>query len=238
MDRRFFHLLGASKLDRTICSMAGTVGMRMTVGANIGADGEGIPRERPRAAVGNEHAHVESAPLAVRARGARRTARGSSASIRSARAPMEQCDEWLPIRPGHRRGARARHDARDVRRGARGPRLPRALHVRRRPAARARARVSAGARRADHRARRPNASSSSAREFGRATRRVHPRELRAAAPRRRRHGRAHDRLPAGGRPALASAGRRRAALDERELPVQQGARSSDRTSRRRFARST
>ena len=44
MDRRFFHQLGASKLDRTICSMAGTVGMRMTVGANIGADAEGIPQ--------------------------------------------------------------------------------------------------------------------------------------------------------------------------------------------------
>src|SRR6185437_2751533 len=43
MDRRFFHLLGASRLDRTICSMAGTVGMRMTVGANIGADAEGMP---------------------------------------------------------------------------------------------------------------------------------------------------------------------------------------------------
>jgi anaerobic selenocysteine-containing dehydrogenase len=43
MDHRFFHLLGASKLDRTICSMAGTIGMRMTVGANIGADGEGVP---------------------------------------------------------------------------------------------------------------------------------------------------------------------------------------------------
>ena len=43
MDRRFFHSLGASLLDRTICSTAGTVGMRMTVGANIGADPEGIP---------------------------------------------------------------------------------------------------------------------------------------------------------------------------------------------------
>jgi anaerobic selenocysteine-containing dehydrogenase len=43
MDRRFFHRIGASRLDRTICSMAGTVGMRMTVGANIGADPEGIP---------------------------------------------------------------------------------------------------------------------------------------------------------------------------------------------------
>ena len=43
IDRRFFHTLGASKLDRTICSTPGTVGMRMTVGANIGADVEGIP---------------------------------------------------------------------------------------------------------------------------------------------------------------------------------------------------
>ena len=43
MDRRFFHALGASRLDRTICSQAGTWGMRMTVGANIGADAEGIP---------------------------------------------------------------------------------------------------------------------------------------------------------------------------------------------------
>ena len=43
MDHRFFHLLGASKLDRTICSMAGTIGMRMTVGANVGADSEGVP---------------------------------------------------------------------------------------------------------------------------------------------------------------------------------------------------
>src|SRR4029450_9833311 len=37
MDRRFFHALGASKLDRTICSTAGGAGMRGTVGANIGA---------------------------------------------------------------------------------------------------------------------------------------------------------------------------------------------------------
>jgi anaerobic selenocysteine-containing dehydrogenase len=44
MDRRFFHLIGASLLDRTICSMAGTMGMRMTIGANIGADPETIPR--------------------------------------------------------------------------------------------------------------------------------------------------------------------------------------------------
>src|SRR5688572_11248619 len=42
MDRRFFHTLGASRLDRTICSTAGATGMRMTVGANIGADTEAV----------------------------------------------------------------------------------------------------------------------------------------------------------------------------------------------------
>ena len=40
MDRRFFHVLGASMLDRTICATAGMMGMRMTVGASIGADAE------------------------------------------------------------------------------------------------------------------------------------------------------------------------------------------------------
>src|SRR5258706_8852004 len=41
-DRRFFHLIGASKLDPTIFSMAGTVGMCLTVGANIAAAPQGI----------------------------------------------------------------------------------------------------------------------------------------------------------------------------------------------------
>src|SRR5436190_5373067 len=41
LDRRFFHYIGASKLDRTICSTPGAVGMKMTVGANVGADVEG-----------------------------------------------------------------------------------------------------------------------------------------------------------------------------------------------------
>src|SRR5262245_18408709 len=32
LDRRFFHLLGASKLDRTICASAGSLGYEYTVG--------------------------------------------------------------------------------------------------------------------------------------------------------------------------------------------------------------
>ena len=40
MDRRFFHRLGASRLDRTICSAAGGAGIRESVGARYGMEPE------------------------------------------------------------------------------------------------------------------------------------------------------------------------------------------------------
>ncbi|MDQ0199125.1 molybdopterin-containing oxidoreductase family protein [Neobacillus ginsengisoli] len=40
MDRRFFHRLGASQLDRTICSSAGSVGYKYTMGDSLGMDPE------------------------------------------------------------------------------------------------------------------------------------------------------------------------------------------------------
>ena len=99
MDRRFFHLLGASKLDRTICSMAGTVGMRMTVGANIGADGEGVPESDLILLWGTNtltaNPHLWPFILKARERGAPIICIDP---IRT-RTAM-QCDEWLPIRPG------------------------------------------------------------------------------------------------------------------------------------------
>ncbi len=42
MDRRFFNYLGASLLDRTICSTAGKVGYGYTMGASLGTDPESI----------------------------------------------------------------------------------------------------------------------------------------------------------------------------------------------------
>lgn len=42
MDRRFFHRLGASLLDRTICSTCGAVAMQMTLGQNLGTDTENV----------------------------------------------------------------------------------------------------------------------------------------------------------------------------------------------------
>lgn len=40
MDRRFFHRLGSSQLDRTICSVAGSTGFRYTMGGSFGSDPE------------------------------------------------------------------------------------------------------------------------------------------------------------------------------------------------------
>src|SRR6476646_10412547 len=40
MDRRFFYKLGASLLDRTLCSSAGKVGLKATLGGSVGMDPE------------------------------------------------------------------------------------------------------------------------------------------------------------------------------------------------------
>ena len=99
MDRRFFHLIGASKLDRTICSMAGTVGMRMTVGANVGADAEGIPESDLVILWGTNtltsNPHLWPFVLEAKRRGAPLIAIDP---LRTRTA--QQCDEWMAIRPG------------------------------------------------------------------------------------------------------------------------------------------
>ncbi len=46
MDRRFFHRLGASLLDRTLCSSAGKAGIRITLGASVGTNVEHAPDAR------------------------------------------------------------------------------------------------------------------------------------------------------------------------------------------------
>jgi anaerobic selenocysteine-containing dehydrogenase len=99
VDRRFFHSLGASKLDRTICSMAGTMGMRYTVGANIGADGEGLPQSDLVLLWGTNtltsNPHLWPFVLEARKNGAPVIAIDP---LRTRTA--EQCDEWIAIRPG------------------------------------------------------------------------------------------------------------------------------------------
>lgn len=46
MDRRFFHRLGASQLDRTICSMAGGEALVSVYGRKLGTDTEQFPQAR------------------------------------------------------------------------------------------------------------------------------------------------------------------------------------------------
>ncbi len=46
MDRRFFHRLGASRLDRTICSAAGSAAMEASFGARYGTDPEQFAHSR------------------------------------------------------------------------------------------------------------------------------------------------------------------------------------------------
>ncbi|WKW11156.1 molybdopterin oxidoreductase family protein [Pseudogemmatithrix spongiicola] len=99
IDRRFFHLMGASKLDRTICATAGMWGMRMTVGASIGADAELVPESDLVILWGTNtltsNPHLWPKVLEARAKG---TPVICIDPIRTRTA--EQCDEWIGIRPG------------------------------------------------------------------------------------------------------------------------------------------
>ena len=99
MDRRFFHALGASRLQRTICAAAGAFAMRMTLGANIGADSEGVPQSDLVILWGTNtltaNPHLWPFILRARENGARLLAIDPLRTRTAA-----QCDEWLPIRPG------------------------------------------------------------------------------------------------------------------------------------------
>ena len=46
MDRRFFHRLGASRLDRTICSAAGAEALTRTLGFRYGTEPEQFSRSK------------------------------------------------------------------------------------------------------------------------------------------------------------------------------------------------
>lgn len=99
MDRRFFHALGASQLDRTICATAGMMGMRMTVGASIGADAEAVPLSDLVILWGTNtltsNPHLWPKILEAKAKGVKVICIDP---IRTRTA--EQCDEWIAIRPG------------------------------------------------------------------------------------------------------------------------------------------
>ncbi|MES3034507.1 MAG: molybdopterin oxidoreductase family protein [Gemmatimonadota bacterium] len=99
MDRRFFHAIGASRLNRTICAEAGRVGMMMSVGGSIGADIEGVPESDLILLWGTNtltaNPHLWPFILDARKKGARVICIDP---IRTRTA--EQCDEWIALKPG------------------------------------------------------------------------------------------------------------------------------------------
>ena len=99
MDRRFFHRLGASQLDRTICSAAGEAGLKSVYGVKLGTEPEQFRHSRYIIAwASNIHGNnVHLWPFITEARrnGAKLVV------IDPYRTRTAACADWyLPINPG------------------------------------------------------------------------------------------------------------------------------------------
>ena len=99
MDRRFFHRLGASQLDRTICSAAGEAGLESVLGIKLGTDPEQFRHSKYIIAwASNIHANnVHLWPFITEARrnGAKLVV------IDPYRTRTAECADWyIPINPG------------------------------------------------------------------------------------------------------------------------------------------
>jgi anaerobic selenocysteine-containing dehydrogenase len=99
MDRRFFHKLGASLLDRTICATAGKAGYVATVGAAIGIDMEQFENARLILIWGSNpivsNLHLWSRVQEAKRRGAKLVAIDPYRSLTA-----EKCHQHLALLPG------------------------------------------------------------------------------------------------------------------------------------------
>ena len=99
MDRRFFHKLGASLLDRTLCSSAGKVGIKITLGAAVGMDPERFDEAKLIIIWGSNsivsNLHFWSRVQEAKRRGARVIAIDPYRSLTAAK-----CDQHLAPLPG------------------------------------------------------------------------------------------------------------------------------------------
>ncbi|MEP6656904.1 MAG: molybdopterin oxidoreductase family protein [Betaproteobacteria bacterium] len=99
MDRRFFHRLGASKLDRTICASAGKAGWAATIGASVGMDVERFEDSRLILIWGSNpvtsNLHFWMRAQEAKRRGARLIAIDPYRSVTA-----EKCHEHVALLPG------------------------------------------------------------------------------------------------------------------------------------------
>src|SRR3984957_7775432 len=99
MDRRFFHWLGASQLDRTICSAAGEEGLKSVLGVKLGTEPEQFRHSKYIIAwasnIHGNNVHLWPFIAEARRRGAKLVV------IDPYRTRTAECADWyLPINPG------------------------------------------------------------------------------------------------------------------------------------------
>ena len=112
MDQRFFHRLGASRLDRTICSTAGMAGMTEALGVRYGTEPEQFRHSKLILAWGRQRPRQQRPPLAVHRGGAAQRERSSTRSTRAGNRTGETSDKHFFINPGSDTASRAGDDAR------------------------------------------------------------------------------------------------------------------------------
>jgi len=99
MDRRFFYHLGASLLDRTLCSSAGKVGIKITLGGSVGMDPERVDDARLILIWGSNpitsNLHYWSRVQEAKRRGARVVVIDPYRSLTA-----EKGTDHIPVRPG------------------------------------------------------------------------------------------------------------------------------------------
>jgi anaerobic selenocysteine-containing dehydrogenase len=99
MDRRFFHKLGASLLDRTLCSSAGKAGLKATLGGSVGMDPERFDEAELIILWGANpivsNLHLWSRVQAAKRRGARVIAIDPYRSLSA-----EKCTQHVALIPG------------------------------------------------------------------------------------------------------------------------------------------
>jgi anaerobic selenocysteine-containing dehydrogenase len=99
MDRRFFHRLGATLLDRTLCSTAGKFGLRATLGGSVGMDPERFDEARLILLWGANpvvsNLHLWSRVQEAKRRGAKVVAIDPYRSLSA-----EKCSQHVALQPG------------------------------------------------------------------------------------------------------------------------------------------
>lgn len=99
IDRRFFHRIGASLLERTICATAGVAGSQMTLGTRAAIDPESVLHSKYIINWGS-NTSVTNSHLWTLMHRARKTGAKIITIDPFRSKTAEKSDLWIPIRPG------------------------------------------------------------------------------------------------------------------------------------------